>query len=691
MLKNLNYICFDFETTWLDINKDEPIQLGMVRFDKDFNVLNSIEEYIKPSSKKDIKNIVNYITWINFQDIEDARSVTQVVEDLSCFLNENTVFIGHNVNFDKQILQKYVDFTPYQEVDTFWLSKSIFHFLPSYSLEIISEILKKEGKVSSDVVAYHNAYFDSIACMQIFKEFVDYSYQLFEKYPNLPYFINKSNSVYSKIFDLSLFNKTIKKGFFLPSLKKEIKDKSRIYKKDSYDLLSFENKQKLYLWNIDKKEFVSKLSGANQKIILAFATPSKLKIFKNLFQQVWVKNIGYLSESIILNQDNIEAFLNKESFEEFEINFLIKYYSQYEKNHGFLDINSYEDWKVYNFLKENIEKKLPDIVLTTHQGLYESLRVEKDLSRHVIFFLDHDRWYQTFSKYINRPFDLYKIPNFLEQVIYQKQIRNEDTKDINDFLNYFLVLIWVVFSEITTKFKNVQKPKIELDAIVDNVEFYKTNKLLSDLKERKDKILPLLSEYERQELEKNLGELDEVFNNVVVAEKVIYDDGKMYYIFHKTYNVINYQEFLYYFEWNHILFGSFINKEKSSLLQKEETKETKSNFLTNCNNYEQIEKIVNKNHKIFILSSNKVYSKEIFENLLENSFHETYSILVENVTWGVGKNIFYAKQDTPKIVIWGVEFLLNLFSEEVDFDKIIVYFIPEQFRNNIKKDIMYYN
>ncbi len=53
----------------------------------------------------------------------------------------------------------------------------------------------------------------------------------------------------------------------------------------------------------------------------------------------------------------------------------------------------------------------------------------------------------------------------------------------------------------------------------------------------------------------------------------------------------------------------------------------------------------------FIFSPKKEESKKIFEDLCQNGIHTKATLLIENITGGIGKNIFKAKQTKNKILI----------------------------------------
>ena len=58
-----SYVAFDFETTGLDTKKDDPIQIGIVKFDHTFKVLDTFQSLIKPQKNiKELKEIVRRVT-----------------------------------------------------------------------------------------------------------------------------------------------------------------------------------------------------------------------------------------------------------------------------------------------------------------------------------------------------------------------------------------------------------------------------------------------------------------------------------------------------------------------------------------------------------------------------------------------------------------------------------------------------
>jgi DNA polymerase III epsilon subunit-like protein len=154
-------------------------------------------------------------------------------------------------------LKKYINDIEYLEtMDTFNLSQTFVHFAPSYALEIINEILKDKKEfqkldVEIDSTAtYHDALYDSFVCYKVFCYFLNKIKYLIKKYPILIHYIKKSNSTYSKIFNLEEISKTQTintNNLFLPPLQKDTNTKQKLYEKEETNFDEFKNKSNLYI------------------------------------------------------------------------------------------------------------------------------------------------------------------------------------------------------------------------------------------------------------------------------------------------------------------------------------------------------------------------------------------------------------------------------------------------------------
>lgn len=693
MLKDLNYICFDFETTWLNFEKDEPIQIGILKFNNKFEITKTYKTYIKPRKDIDeLRNIVSFITWLKLENLETAKYFEEIIPEFSDFFDENSVLIWHNIDFDINFMEKYHKINSITKIDTFTLSRTLLHYLPSYALEIINEIIKDKVSYNLNVQideTYHDALYDSLSAYKTFRYCIEYLKELIQKYPSIWYLILKSESFYKDILDISKFSKSEKTQYFLPSLKKEIKNENRIYNPSAYELDWFTDFTKLYIWNVPLKKVLANLVTGKNKVLLAFSNQAKVDIAKNIIQDFWIKQIWQLYEDIIFDTDNITKLINKESFEEYELNFIIKYFSHHNQWYSILDINSTEDYKIFNFIKQTKEKTSPNVVLTTHQKLFDYLKNTDKLTQYNVYLFDWDYWYNSVAKFVNKPFDLYDTIFLVENLLYKYKYEQKD-EYISKFYNWLMIFSGIFFTEVTKKFKDIQDTKIEIDPIIENIDFYKTNLILKNLKSYFKYLKKELSENDYEKLKKNFDEFTTTISWICLAERKMYNEDKFYYVFYKNNNVINYQEFLDIFWGHRTIFFTNFDKEKSIKINKEsELPETTLNIEKNFNKFWLAEDI--KNYECsFILSTSKPKSKELFDLFFQNWLHEKYKILIENITWWYGKNIFYSQRTGKKIIIGWYDFLFSAISKWVKIEKIFIYHMTWPLEKQMINDIYYW-
>jgi hypothetical protein len=92
----------------------------------------------------------------------------------------------------------------------------------------------------------------------------------------------------------------------------------------------------------------------------------------------------------------------------------------------------------------------------------------------------------------------------------------------------------------------------------------------------------------------------------------------------------------------------------------------------------------------FILSTVKTESKELFDKFFESWLSDDVSLLVENITWSLWKNVFKAKTKWTKIIIGGYSFLIWLFSNWINIDICIEFNIMWKMSKYLLDDIQRY-
>ncbi len=125
------FVSFDVETTGLDPNRDEIIEIGAVRVDRG-EIVGEYAELVNPG--RPIPGFITHLTGINDRDVAGAESIGTVIPTFLDFA-EGYVLLGQNVSFDISFLNArgMVYRGPY--IDNIDLARIMLPHLYSYSLE----------------------------------------------------------------------------------------------------------------------------------------------------------------------------------------------------------------------------------------------------------------------------------------------------------------------------------------------------------------------------------------------------------------------------------------------------------------------------------------------------------------------------------------------------------------------------
>ena len=216
LLKHLGlstFVVVDLETTGLDPEKDQIIEIGAIKFIEG-KESDQIDELIDPGMP--IPEFITRLTGISDSDVEGKPAIDEVFPKLINFM-AGAAMIGQQVNFDASFLEyhhrkinndfynwentllrfKYIDNL---RLDTLFLSRILMPFLDGYKL---SELAKHLG---FDLENAHRAFEDAKATGYVFLELIDRV-------------LATDNVALSNIVNLLYPNSVRAKTFFLPVLK----------------------------------------------------------------------------------------------------------------------------------------------------------------------------------------------------------------------------------------------------------------------------------------------------------------------------------------------------------------------------------------------------------------------------------------------------------------------------------------
>lgn len=101
-----NYVLLDVETTGLDFNKNELLEIGLIKVEKD-SVIDECDYLLKPLGG--IPKKIELLTGITEKEVNaNSIAIEQALKQTMEFIKGN-VIIGYNVNFDCMFLKKACD------------------------------------------------------------------------------------------------------------------------------------------------------------------------------------------------------------------------------------------------------------------------------------------------------------------------------------------------------------------------------------------------------------------------------------------------------------------------------------------------------------------------------------------------------------------------------------------------------
>ena len=158
-----NYVLFDIETTGLDPEYDEIIEIGAIKVDNN-KVMDEFHSLIKPDNE--IDEFITNLTGITNEMVENAPNIEEVLPNFINFIGDE-IFIGHNVNFDINfVYDKTVNLglgiVKNNYVDTMRLSRILLPELPHHRLKDLAEYYgidtKGNHRASKDVQITNEVY-----------------------------------------------------------------------------------------------------------------------------------------------------------------------------------------------------------------------------------------------------------------------------------------------------------------------------------------------------------------------------------------------------------------------------------------------------------------------------------------------------------------------------------------------------
>ena len=712
--QNFTYIFLDLETTWLDSSKDEPIQIGIIQIDHNLDILDTYTSLIKPQkSLQDLKHIVQYVTGFQLDDLEQARSIQDILPEIKRFLTPNNdkpiIMIGHNIWFDYAILSRYMDLHHIKLIDTYPLSKGLMHFQTSYALDVLHKTALQHWKIQDRQIekhelkrGYHDALGDCLANLELWWHMISHIQKLRKKHLMIDYVFEKGEQgrLLSSIIQRSTKHYNLKeKRLFLPNLKKQNYSWSdkKIIKQHAISFDEIPEKSSLYVWNTSLDQILENIARQEKPYILSFSHKSKWDIAAQYFKKNGI-HTNTLHDQVIMNPDRIDIFLKKWDFSDSEILFVIKWFSQSDLWHNLLDINSGEDYMYFNALHSKKKSPKWSVIITTHEHLLSMSHNIKETS-HVLLF-DQDRRYVAIDKMHKQVFDPLHLLNALDQLVYKRWLldpQNPLYKDIQKFAQSCEMLIAIYSIEINHLFIWHDKKSIEREPLEQSNRFPRTKIMFDRVKNYLHLMEKKLWDEDKQSIIKTKNMLRYLEHGCQV-QKRMYMWDKRYY------TMMDFQTYLTREDFESALApAKYIymtnNSEKqqytydTNLLPVRKKDDIhiwyqwKISWLLR-----QLDKhLLKEPHYIFIISASKSKSQELFKYMIDHKRQNKLDIYAENITGGIGKNVSHAVASAKHVVIiWWLNMFLASRAGGISFPMAYVYFAHGKKTEQMMRDIKRY-
>lgn len=208
------FVAFDLETTGLNNQKDEIIEIGAVKFSVTVEkgrvvpkLEKEFETFVKPNML--IPAEASNVNHIYDKDVQDAPAVGDAIKSFTAFCGQSSILIAHNANFDASFLrvayQKNPQIIPGNPiVDSLAISKAILPEASSHKLGILAGMFQRRDEINMKIESdkMHRAVYDCLMLMEVFvallrRRFKEKDWEMatimknMEKYKGIPQFLNK--------------------------------------------------------------------------------------------------------------------------------------------------------------------------------------------------------------------------------------------------------------------------------------------------------------------------------------------------------------------------------------------------------------------------------------------------------------------------------------------------------------------
>lgn len=670
----MQYCFCDFETTWLDRQKDEPLQIGLIFCDMDMKYLTSYTSYIRPEkTREDFREIVKHLTSISFDDVKDAPSVADVSQEIQDMFDQPTILIGHNVWFDKAFLSRFGDFVFEDEYDTFVFSQYLIPYAKQYSLSWLVAHTKAPALTREFHVAEHDyrddahdALHDCVLTARLWSVLLWRIRECEQRYAchNVPGRRHWQQTMTTQQ------DKT--KTFSFPSLTRPVSASSDREAHGEPLVPGF--------FSVHKQRFedvLCQVAEAQGDYILVFHQRNKASLARQLLESWWYQT-GHLFPEQYRDMSQLDLLCKKTKLTQEEILFVYGRCVHAIQWLSVIDLKRPLHHTIYHLARKEPKQTHTRLCVGTHQGLYQ--RYAQDASfftKKQIVFWDADRWYHTINQYRQGQIRLGDF-SLWDKTLYRLHCLH-DVSWYKAFLS--LYHRWLIYSSLISLIIK----KLPYRAKRDPTPYRELQDVYTTIKQSHDDLQNLLRSDERLLWSQYRESYDRVREGDMSTYTHIDNEYYLSYSLRPEVQYTDFSEFVSYLPHEHTTYLSFLQDNKPSLYETTQIDHPPVVYTTNV---KKLLPHIKAWSTVFIFSGKKDISQKVFSFLYKNNKHQ-HILVAENITGGIKKNLTDVAH-WPAIIIGGYNTLSNLFEMKISIDIFVGFSIVWSLQQHIVADFSFY-
>lgn len=160
-----SFVCLDLETTGIDPESDQIIEIGAVRYEKG-KIKGKFSRLVNPD--RQLSQEIVSLTGITDEMLDGAPKLAEVWPEFEAFLDGCEIIVGHNVRFDISFLRPHLSGNLHIVADQFFvdtaaLGRMVWPGMKGYSLAVLAELVGLANPPT------HRALEDAIATSEVYR------------------------------------------------------------------------------------------------------------------------------------------------------------------------------------------------------------------------------------------------------------------------------------------------------------------------------------------------------------------------------------------------------------------------------------------------------------------------------------------------------------------------------------------